>query len=52
MEETPTGLRLDFYYLFAADQREASIPNTNGGFSNDYQVQIRYRRGDGGRGLG
>lgn len=32
MEETPTGLRLDFYYLFAADQREASIPNTNGGF--------------------
>lgn len=32
MEETPTGLRLDFYCLFAADQRETSIPSTNGGF--------------------
>ena len=26
--------------IFALYPREASIPNTNGGFSNDYQVQV------------
>ena len=43
MEITPFGLRLGYYCHFSLF-REASIPNTNGGFSNDHQVQIRYRR--------